>query len=97
MDARGSTSPRGADLLIHDAQYTDAEYETRVGWGHSTLAQAVAFVAAVGARTFVPFHYDPTHDDAMLDHLYAAAADALRGICPVIPAREGETLAVTAA
>ena len=86
-----------ADLLIHDAQYTDAEYQTRVGWGHSAISHAVAFVAAVGARTFVPFHYDPTHDDTMLDRLYASAAEALRGRCPVVPAREGETLAVTAA
>ena len=88
---------RGADLLIHDAQYTDAEYPTRVGWGHSAISHAVAFVTAVGARTFVPFHYDPTHDDTMLDRLYASAAEELRGTCPVVPAREGETLAVTAA
>ena len=86
---------RDADLLIHDTQYTDAEYETRLGWGHSTVAQAVAFVTAVGARTYVPFHYDPTHGDAELDQMHAAAADALRGICRVIPAREGQTLSVT--
>jgi ribonuclease BN (tRNA processing enzyme) len=84
-----------ADLLIHDTQYTDDEYETRTGWGHSTVAQAVAFVTAVGARTYVPFHYDPTHGDADLDRMHAAAADALRGICRVIPAREGQALAVT--
>ena len=32
---------RGADLLIHDSQYTDAEYDTHVGWGHSSLSQAM--------------------------------------------------------
>ena len=93
----GYTLADHTDLLIHDAQYTETEYETRVGWGHSTVPHAVAFAAAVGARTFVPFHYDPTHDDATLDRLHAEAAEALEGICAVVPAREGDTLAVAAA
>jgi ribonuclease BN (tRNA processing enzyme) len=87
----------GADLLIHDTQYTDAEYASRKGWGHSTVGHAVAFAAAVGARTYVPFHYDPTHSDTQLDQMHASAADALRGICRVIPAREGQEMKVTAA
>ena len=33
----------GADLLIHDAQYSREEYEARVGWGHSSLSQTLAF------------------------------------------------------
>jgi len=57
----------GADLLIHDAQYTTEEYQKRVGWGHSSIGDAIAFAAVAGARRFVPFHHDPTHDDAMLD------------------------------
>jgi phosphoribosyl 1,2-cyclic phosphodiesterase len=56
-----------ADLLIHDAQYTTEEYQKRVGWGHSSIGDAIAFATVVGARRFVPFHHDPTHDDAMLD------------------------------
>ena len=62
----------GADLLIHDAQYTTKEYEERVGWGHSAIGDAVAFARLAGARRFVPFHHDPTHDDAMLDRIDAA-------------------------
>ena len=57
----------GADLLIHDAQYTTEEYQKRVGWGHSSMRDAIAFATVAGARRFVPFHHDPTHDDAMLD------------------------------
>ena len=57
----------GADLLIHDAQYTTEEYQKRVGWGHSSIRDAIAFATLAGARRFVPFHHDPTHDDAMLD------------------------------
>ena len=57
----------GADLLIHDAQYTTEEYQKRVGWGHSSMRDAIAFATVAGARRFVPFHHDPTHDDAMLE------------------------------
>ncbi len=64
-----------ADLLIHDAQYTDEEYARCVGWGHSTYRHAFEFAALVGAREIVLFHHDPAHDDDMLDHLLA---DALR-------------------
>ena len=62
------------DLLIHDAQYTDDEYEQRVGWGHSTFDQALAFAELVRARHLVTFHHDPSHSDAMLDDL----ADEIR-------------------
>jgi ribonuclease BN (tRNA processing enzyme) len=85
----------GADLLIHDAQYTDEEYETRVGWGHSTVTAAAAFAAATRPRTWAPFHYDPTHDDATLDALHAAAARSLEGTCTVTPAREGDSFSIS--
>ena len=62
----------GADLLIHDAQYTTEEYQKRVGWGHSSIRDAIAFATVAGARRFVPFHHDPTHDDAMLDCIDSA-------------------------
>ena len=84
-----------ADLLIHDTQYTEEEYETRVGWGHSTVDHSVAFAAAVEAKSYAPFHYDPTHDDATRDAMLAEATAALAGRCQVIPAREGDTVLVT--
>jgi phosphoribosyl 1,2-cyclic phosphodiesterase len=62
----------GADLLIHDAQYTTEEYRARIGWGHSAIWDAVVFAGLAGVRRLVPFHHDPTHDDAMLDRLDAA-------------------------
>ena len=64
------------DLLLHDAQYSDAEYETRVGWGHSTLAHCLAFASAVRARHLMPFHHDPSHDDGLLDAFVAEARKA---------------------
>ncbi len=63
----------GADLLIHDAQYTDEEYTGCVGWGHSTYRHAFEFAARVGAKELVPFHHDPSHDDDTLDRLLAEA------------------------
>jgi phosphoribosyl 1,2-cyclic phosphodiesterase len=61
----------GVDLLIHDAQFTDEEYATRVGWGHSTLRRAVEFAALASAGRLVFFHHDPSHDDATLEAMVA--------------------------
>ena len=69
----------GADLLIHDAQYTDEEYARCVGWGHSTYRHALEFAARVGAKEVVLFHHDPSHDDEMLERLLA---DAVRRFKP---------------
>ena len=66
----------GVDLLIHDAQYTDEEYATRAGWGHSTFSQAVAFARLAGAAHLVTFHHDPAHSDEMLDGIAAGIAAA---------------------
>jgi phosphoribosyl 1,2-cyclic phosphodiesterase len=80
----------GADVLIHDAQYIDDEYEARRGWGHSTVAQTVALAAYAEARHLVPFHHDPSHDDDRMDAIYAAV-DAPDGMA-ITPAREGLSL-----
>ena len=67
---------RDADVLIHDGQYFDDEYGDHLGWGHSGLADALAFAARADAeRTFL-FHHDPGHDDAALDRMAAAAREA---------------------
>lgn len=52
-----------ADLLIHDCQYTDEEYEARVGFGHTRATDVAAFAAKVGARRLALFHHDPFHSD----------------------------------
>jgi len=85
---------RDVDLLIHDAQYTAAEYESRVGWGHSRIDDAVSLAEMAGARRLVTFHHDPAHDDAdldaMLDAARAQAADGLE----ILPGREGGTFVI---
>lgn len=81
----------GADLLIHDAQYTLAEYATRVGWGHSAMPHALAFAHLAGVRHLVPFHHEPTHTDVLLDQHLAEAFELAPVAFPVTPAREGLT------
>ena len=81
----------GVDLLIHDAQYTDDEYPLHVGWGHSTLGQAMLLAEAAGVTTFVPFHYDPSHNDSQLDRRFSAAFEAREWSFEFSPAREGGT------
>ena len=82
---------RGADLLIHDAQYTVEEYEARVGWGHSSLQQAIAFAGAAGVAELVPFHHDPTHSDEQIDRMIASAIEECRPSFRVTPGEESRT------
>ncbi len=83
----------GADLLVHDAQYTTDERADRIGWGHSTSIEAARFAAQAGARRLACFHHDPEHDDGAVDRLVAQAAEAAPGV-DVIGAREGLQLEV---
>jgi phosphoribosyl 1,2-cyclic phosphodiesterase len=64
---------RGADLLFHDAQYTEDEYPGRVGWGHSSIAHTVAFGLLSKVDRLVLFHHDPLHSDAQLDSMLVRA------------------------
>lgn len=63
----GYSIVRGADLLIHDAQYTDEEYVTHVGWGHSSVNQVVAFAELAEVKHVVLFHHDPVREDSELE------------------------------
>jgi phosphoribosyl 1,2-cyclic phosphodiesterase len=90
----GFALAHGAGLLIHDAQYTDEEYETHVGWGHSSLRQALTFATAAGVRRLVPFHHDPDHADALLDRLFDEARAAAAGTLELVPGTEGTTITV---
>jgi phosphoribosyl 1,2-cyclic phosphodiesterase len=58
---------KDADLVIYDSMYTDSEYGTYVGWGHSTWQEGVRLCRAAGAKRLAVFHHDPEHDDDMLD------------------------------
>jgi phosphoribosyl 1,2-cyclic phosphodiesterase len=89
----------GADLLIHDAMYTEAEYERRRGWGHSTAAQAVALAASAGVKRLLLFHHDPDRTDEEIQAIVCAAGRELVGSgieLEVEGAAEGRELVVLA-
>jgi phosphoribosyl 1,2-cyclic phosphodiesterase len=71
----GASVAQGADVLFHDAQYFREEYERRIGWGHSSVDDAVAFTRSIGARRLVLFHHEPAHSDDELERLEARAAE----------------------
>lgn len=69
IDAAVEEFVAGADVMIYDAMYFGAEYDQRVGWGHSTPERALALAARAGIATPVMFHHDPSRSDEALDAL----------------------------
>lgn len=65
----------GADLLIHDAQYTIAEFEQRRDWGHCALEYPIELGRRAGCGRTLLFHHDPSHTDEFLDDLAEALDD----------------------
>lgn len=85
----------GVDVLVHDAQYTDQEFQDRPHWGHSTVDYAVEMARRVGVARLCLFHHDPAHSDGDLDRQLAAAHGAASGSgVEVVAAYEGLTLDV---
>jgi phosphoribosyl 1,2-cyclic phosphodiesterase len=81
---------KDVDLLLHDSQYSEDEYDARIGWGHSSVAHAVAFSEAVGAKRLVLFHHEPNHSDKDLEQLEDRAGELSRSLeRPPTLAREG--------
>jgi len=63
---------RGADLLIHDGQYTADEYPTKIGWGHSPVEYAVKLAEQAPVKRLALTHHDPRRDDNAIDRLIAS-------------------------
>ncbi len=85
----------GADLLIHDAQYTAAEYTAKKGWGHSTVGYAADTALSAGVRRLALFHHDPMRSDTELDELVVRARERVAKGSPAIEvfaAAEGQVL-----
>jgi diguanylate cyclase (GGDEF)-like protein len=66
---------RNCDLIIHDAQYTAEEYQTKRGWGHGTIEYATDIAVAARAGKLALFHHDPMHDDVTLKKLEETARE----------------------
>ena len=90
----GHAIAEGVDVLIHDCQFSESEYPSRVGWGHSSVAQAVGFAQSSMARRLVLFHHDPDRSDDGVDGLVERACELWDGASgdPPVAAREGMTI-----
>lgn len=80
----------GADLLVHDAQYTEEEYANRINWGHTSMEYAIAAANRVGVKKLALFHHDPDRTDEQLDELAKTYCEpGQSGDTEVFFAREG--------
>jgi phosphoribosyl 1,2-cyclic phosphodiesterase len=69
----GYAIAKDADLLLHDAQYKNEEYSNRIGWGHSSLEDAIKFADMCKVKKLLFFHHDPLHNDNQLKNLLEAS------------------------
>lgn len=67
---------RGADVLLHDSQYTDEELPARVTYGHASSGYAVALAEEAGAGRLLLYHHDPARTDDEIDAIVSSYADA---------------------
>ncbi len=68
----------GADVLITDTTYTDDEYKTKVGWGHSCVSKVVDLAHRSETKKLYLFHHDPDQDDSAIDRKLDIAAGMLK-------------------
>jgi phosphoribosyl 1,2-cyclic phosphodiesterase len=69
---------KDADLLIHDAQYTDEELVNHKGWGHSSFNQAIEVAEMAGVKQLAMTHHDPHHDDEFLEAIEKKCQDRFK-------------------
>jgi ribonuclease BN (tRNA processing enzyme)/GAF domain-containing protein len=99
-DLRHAEFAAGADLLIHDSQYTAAEYPAKINWGHSTIEYAMRVAREAGVKQLALTHHDPMRTDPQLDEIVVnarATMAAYNSSIHVFAAAEGETLEVLGA
>jgi CheY-like chemotaxis protein len=97
-DARHVAFLEGADLVIHDAQYTAQEYPEKVNWGHSPAETAVDYAIAAHARRLALTHHDPLRDDDAVDRLVEVCRERVRRAgspLDVFAAAEGQIIELT--
>ena len=97
QDRRYADFLKGADLLVHDAQYTAEEYPTKIGWGHSTVEYAVRIGQHAGAKRIALTHHDPLRDDDSIDRIVESIRARLTehaSSLEVFAAREGQIVEI---
>ncbi len=97
QDLRHAEFVSGADLLIHDAQYTAEEYPAKVGWGHSSVEYVVNLGRFAQVKKIALTHHDPLRDDDAIDRMVANIQAKLRenkSFLDVVAAVEGQVVEV---
>src|SRR5262249_17780684 len=97
-DDRHAEFLRGADLVIHDAQYTAQEYPAKTGWGHSPVELVVGIARHEGVPRLALTHHDPARDDDSLDQIVddmRAMVRASGSALDVFAAAEGQVIELT--
>jgi ribonuclease BN (tRNA processing enzyme) len=84
----------GADILVHDAQYSAAEFEKHRGWGHSSYEYAIDAAVKAGVKKLILFHHDPNRTDKQLQALEEEYKNFVKGKfdLEITMAREGLTV-----
>lgn len=75
-----------SNVLIHDAQYTSKEYESRLGWGHSTYDSVMQMAEKAKVNQLIFTHHDPDHNDSFL-HVQEGKCQRIHRNC--LMAKEG--------
>ena len=91
IDPRLVELARGADFLVHDAQYTAEELQKRRGWGHSSFDQAMQLAEMAGVKRLALTHHDPEHDDEFLERIEKLCQERFPN---AVLAREGMEISV---
>ena len=66
----GMTLAKDADLLLHDSQYSQKEYPSHTGWGHSSMDDVLRFAEMANVKHLLLAHHDPSHTDEQLNALF---------------------------
>ena len=97
QDQRHAEFVEGADLLVHDAQYTAAEYPSKVGWGHSPGEFVVKLALHAHVKKVALTHHDPLRSDNELDQIVKslqAKAHSAGSSLVILAAAEGQPIEV---
>ncbi len=83
-----------SDLLIHDSQYSEKEYKSKVGWGHSSLEIAAELCARTDAKRLVLFHHDPGHSDEERTQMFEEFKEKVHYDFPIELAVQGHEIEI---
>ena len=85
----------GADALVTDSTYTDQEYASKVGWGHSCISEVVKLAHGAKIKNLYLFHHDPDQSDTAIDDKLEIAEKMLAGMrskTRVVAPHEGQVV-----